>query len=711
MERLLVNFESDISALIPSKYQTVKYAKDESPHLTETDLAYNHCERFLADEILHQYKKNIHAAQSVYLSSVADAYEKLNANYPAAKKMDLLLGTTKYTGKLTPRKDSKDYKNTRVCPVNGCETFSVKIKRHLAVMHPDLSEEQVSYACKISSVLSLNAKVKGDSSSSIKTTKDSTKNKRNHYKCTNLVNRRSNYKQCLLCSRLYKNMTAHIKEKHKISSEDKRYKYYITECQVVPSCFVVIKNGVPVKLQGSEADAVNSKLKEELKNQTDTNKKLKYLRDEMANIKKKVSESKDEATSEDLRTKLTDLDAAYRKERYKDLRSYPEKLKLWKDSFASYARNTSNSLNSEKIARAAGDVILKYIQYDQEHELNKEFLLNGKVLSEMLLLLKNRTDLVTDTKIKYISYYKSFITFLCKNPTSPEFKDDDNCEAILYDSNKFSQMETIINDYRAGLVLTKKKECGKKIQAKRQKAMNHDEFAEVSSKIKEDCEVILSDNDSGKINSYSMTDCRKARNALIAAATTRLPRRSLELMSMSLKEALNATKKNIENEDFYIIYVLHHKTSFTGEPAAIAYSHNEYKALKIYIDKIRYRFTTDDSPQSTVFAKSSASNSTLSFSNANQMLRKYKTSSGKVLSTRNARVSLTTQQRRTNPNAAQIEQFARSLSHTMDTSERYYVARELEESVVESLRRQITHNRNVSIRSQNLEVTYVRCCI
>ena len=163
---------------------------------------------------------------------------------------------------------------------------------------------------------------------------------------------------------------------------------------------------------------------------------------------------------------------------------------------------------------------------------------------------------------------------------------------------------------------------------------------------------------------------------------------------MTLKEAKNAKKTIVENVQFYLIYVLEHKTNEGGDPAPVAYSNEEYEELLIYIQKIRSKFTDNSDPNSNVFAKcdQSSSNSSLSFSNATHILNTYKTNTGKCLSTRIARISRTTEQRNSNPTASDIDNYSRSLSHTTETSERYYVAQDLEHSVIATLRRQVSQN-------------------
>ena len=102
-------------------------------------------------------------------------------------------------------------------------------------------------------------------------------------------------------------------------------------------------------------------------------------------------------------------------------------------------------------------------------------------------------------------------------------------------------------------------------QNKRRKVMNSTEMDEISNNIEKDCQKINENYNLGKVEKYTSTESRKARNTLIAAATTRMPRRTKELLSSE------RSKNSKENRQFYLVCVLHHKTNSTGDPAIIVY--------------------------------------------------------------------------------------------------------------------------------------------
>ena len=136
---------------------------------------------------------------------------------------------------------------------------------------------------------------------------------------------------------------------------------------------------------------------------------------------------------------------------------------------------------------------------------------------------------------------------------------------------------------------------------------------------------------------------------------------------------------------------MQHKTNEHDIPAPVVFNETEAKALRVYMDFIRPRFTDSTDSNLKVFVKSAVNNkdTQISLSKANHILSNYKTISGKKLSTRISRMSKTTEQRKSDPTINEIEEYSRSLSHTTATSDRYYVATDLEESVINSLERQI----------------------
>ena len=63
-------------------------------------------------------KKKVQA-QILYLNTIGNSFEELKRNYPAAEKMDNILGTEEYTGDLDVKrtKESKDKNRLKKCPI------------------------------------------------------------------------------------------------------------------------------------------------------------------------------------------------------------------------------------------------------------------------------------------------------------------------------------------------------------------------------------------------------------------------------------------------------------------------------------------------------------------------------------------------------------------------------------------------------------------
>lgn len=695
MERVKFEFSNSDESLVPSKFKTFTCKVKTNPDLSNIDLNYNLTERFTAEDLKQDFERKIKDAQEIYLDTLHKAYEEFAQSYPAALKMDKILGTKEFIGR-SPSKDSKDYAQSKVCPIYRCNAKTVKLKRHVETVHPELTQDACNYAIKVGSILSNNYKSRSKLTNGVK---NNQKFKQNKYRCTSMVNRRVNFKECYFCSKLCKNISAHIAEVHKVSRSDGKFKLYLSESKVVPSCYIRVSNGIARKIPENEMSEISDVQKNELARQYNTNKTMKKLREDITQCNEQLSKCED-AQKEQVKNELINLNTEYKAIRYKDNRAYPENLKIWKDSFSKYTKETANSLNSEKIARAASDVIIMYWETIEDETLDIDFLLNGKKLNEMLILFKHRDNLGTDTKIKYISYYKSFLHFICKNPTSPECGELSNND-LCYRSAKISQLDKILSDYKNGLILKGKTERAEKIQRKKLKILNSGEIQEIGDRIAVDIDKILKDADNDQIKNYTLKESLKARNALIAAATFRLPRRSKEIMKLTIKEAKMAKSTIIENEEFFIVYVLQHKTNASGDPAPLVLNKIEYDALNIYMKSIRSKFTRDESENSPVFAniESRSAAKEISFSNATKILNSYQSSSGKALSTRVARISRTTEQRKTCPSQKDIERYATSLSHSVETSNRYYVSTDLEEAVIETVKRQLLLKKKVSFEN------------
>ena len=144
----LTIFENPVE-LIPSKFQSLNFKKESEPVLTEIDMKYSKCKRYSALEVRHEYENEVCKAKKEYLQKLEMAYTDFANDYPAAVKMDEILGVGENNTDQAS-KNTKDSSKSKSCPIHGCDARTVRLKRHLSSIHPGLSEKRQSYACKIS---------------------------------------------------------------------------------------------------------------------------------------------------------------------------------------------------------------------------------------------------------------------------------------------------------------------------------------------------------------------------------------------------------------------------------------------------------------------------------------------------------------------------------------------------------------------------------
>ena len=96
-----------------------------------------------------------------------------------------------------------------------------------------------------------------------------------------MVVRKGNMKQCVVCKKLYVNLSDHILNKHKISRTDPNYEAYVHAPPVVPRCYTKVSEGCRIMLEGSELEEAKAEYSEEVEVQTDTLKSIKDLKLQM----------------------------------------------------------------------------------------------------------------------------------------------------------------------------------------------------------------------------------------------------------------------------------------------------------------------------------------------------------------------------------------------------------------------------------------------
>jgi len=89
-------------------------------------------------------------------------------------------------------------------------------------------------------------------------------------------------------------MTNHVILTHKIRPDDSKYTSLVTECVVIPKCFIKFEFNKPVLLSEDELAAAKRKFEPEIQFQTETLKKLKVIRSEMEITKREIETKKKE---------------------------------------------------------------------------------------------------------------------------------------------------------------------------------------------------------------------------------------------------------------------------------------------------------------------------------------------------------------------------------------------------------------------------------
>ena len=230
------------------------------------------------------------------------------------------------------------------------------------------------------------------------------------------------------------------------------------------------------------------------------------------------------------------------------------------------------------------------------------------------------------------------------------------------------------------------KNRGKDLMLGKEKAKNRLINLDDSNSILKENENFLleiSKQNEESLKKMNLQQIRKVRDSLIAAATIRLPRRSKELITLSLEEYQKAEERLIEGEIFKIIHVHDQKNAKAGKPAPVVFSSCEYNALTTYVKYLRPRIGKNITINN-VFTSCTNQFSTatcLNFSSIYKIMQKFSTSSGKKLSSRALRGSKVTDSRNNNYSQEQREQLATAMSHSLQTADRNYNYSNISDSV------------------------------
>ena len=126
---------------IPQIFKEVSYTLDNKPSLTAVDLAYSIGKQI---QIKKEYISNINRIHNEYKDARKEELNKLLCNYPAALKMDSILGVHSNSNRVD-QENLPTQINTYVCPMTNCGKTITKPRRHLDSIHTDLPEEKSTH--------------------------------------------------------------------------------------------------------------------------------------------------------------------------------------------------------------------------------------------------------------------------------------------------------------------------------------------------------------------------------------------------------------------------------------------------------------------------------------------------------------------------------------------------------------------------------------
>ena len=342
----------------------------------------------------------------------------------------------------------------------------------------------------------------------------------------------------------------------------------------------------------------------------------------------------------------------------------------------------------------AMDVILPYEKLIK-NPLEFNNLLDAKFVRDLLQCFKAQENTTSTTKMKYLVMFQWLLKFLISDVSSPERKEKESNEELLTKDIKRKDVEFEIETVHSSLSKNKGADLLKTKNKAKKKLISKEELDSLLQEIQLKLFDILQ-YDETKLSNLTIKEIIDIRDSLIAVATIRLGRRSKELMKMNIKEVNDAKILNVENTVYYLIEVLNQKNTKMGEAAPVALTKQEYDVLKIFISQLRPRLTDNESC-SVVFPPKSYMNASvtgdLSYSSAYSILQKFKTKSGKKLSSRTIRGSRITNSRMQNISADERNSLAKSMNHSVNTAERYYNYEEISNSVSKTLLLEQQENR------------------
>ena len=638
--------------------------------------------RVTVQTLLQTCAKAIGEAQTSYLESLKQARAILQDNFDACSLADNILGVERGDD----NEEESDYRQLKDgsvkldCPMSGCKSNTFKLKRHLLDQH-SLNEEQITFALKFARKASKN-KLPKASTPSLQPTAP----KRIVYQNTALVNRKNNFKKCSLCSKLYLNIAQHIRFVHKIDRNDCKYLEWIKSSQVIPKVYTKREEGRTVELTGEELEKAKIEYGKCIAEESETLGELKRMRLEIEDMKISLSKAKTKERYDEIKKKLTEVEALYKESRYKDKRNYSANLLKWKNSFKEFL-DMRDCNNPERGARMALDVLLPY--EEEEGPLQFSQLMDGRTMRSLLASFKKVKSLTSTSKTKYLKQFELMMQFLLCDCYSPERKEDDPPEELLRRKLKMEDIKHELESMHSSL----RKRMGEDQVETKKKAkkrlIGEENLNEIATAARKTLSTFINETKEEMV-AHSVKEVIEIRNSLMVVAAIRLARRSMELMKMTIEQAKAAEESVVDGEKYKIITVLQQKGLKAAKEAAIAYTEDEYKALCFYIEHLRPKLAASQFNRSVFIPKSGlgpGASEELTFSSTYKILQKFTTESGQKLSSRAIRGSKITNNRTRGTTDQERRDLARAMTHSVETAERYYNFEELSSSVSRSLSR------------------------
>lgn len=688
-EKMVDDFHRSVKAVISEDLNDVFSTNSAAEEYTLN-------KRVSAPELIKIFETTLKNGTAYLSTKIQEAKLLIQKNLGTTLKLDCILGTTVYENEESEKIVSQKDKSIRLkCPACPVKTF--KLRRHIAAKHREISDIDCDFLVSFSKITALNSdKAAFPSEKKVKKPVNS------H---TSLVSKRYNLKKCCVCKKLVMNLPFHLQNAHKLKKGSEDYIDKLN-CEVIPKCYTKKVNGYFIELQGEEMKTAIESNGELIDKQQEILGKLRKLRDDVKTAGEELKSAElDEETVKKKQEKLVNMKKNYFDFRYSDKKVMSDNVKIWRSSYLKHMELRGVD-NPRRCCNMAFEVLLPY-------EKVKGSPLKFTDLNPINVrkMLRNfRENVMMDTsKMKYIKEYEKLLHYLYIDIESPARQGESADESLKVGLH----FRTIENEICTTLKLLSKNRGRELVQTKKRakkKLMSDCHLQEILAKISNET-LELTEKTEADLENYSDEEATSIRNNLIAIAILRLGRRVKEIIEMTLEEVNNHEEKTIDGEKYVIIHVLEQKNVQSGEEAPILYTANEFEALLKYIKILRPKLLGNNKDVVNVFINGwkNSKRPVMSFSTVNHILQHYETLGGKKLGSRAIRGSKATNIRNMDLTHQQKTDFAKSMSHSLLTAERYYNYAEISNSVAKTVtleKRKRAGNESVDTTASDLDQSF-----